>query len=172
MKKKLFNYAIILILIGCSIMSPVGADSEDLPGLTAKLDFKSSGRWFPGQIVNLELFAYNLQDIRKFRMEVNYNPNQLRLIYVSRGTFLVEGQGLAEWNRGIIDNQKGLATKISGIRSQSFSGKETILIRLNFIVIGAGNGQITLNNPKLISSKGIERAFDFAPLQYKIEKEQ
>lgn len=169
MKHKILNYTILTILIGSLTIPVIWADSEEPPVLTPKLSFKSSGRWFPGQIVNLELFAYDLLDILKFRMDVKYNPGQLRLVYVSRGTFLVEGEGLAEWNSGFIDNQKGLAAKISGIRCQSFSGKETILIRLNFIVIEAGSGQITVENPKLISSKGIERAFDFTPLQFKIE---
>jgi hypothetical protein len=169
MKHKIINYAILTILIGSLTIPGIWADSEEMPVIKPKLSLKSSGRWFPGQIVNLELFAYDLQDILKFRMDVKYNPGQLRLVYLSRGTFLVEGQGLAEWNSGVIDNQIGLAAKISGIRSQPFSGKETILIRLNFIVIEAGSGQITIENSKLISSKGIERDFDFAPLQYKIE---
>lgn len=166
---KILNYAILTILIGSLAIPDIWADSEEAPVLSPKLSFKSSGRWFPGQVVNLELYAYDLQDILKFRMDVKYNPGQLRLVYVSRGTFLVEGQGLAEWNNGVIDNQIGLAAKISGIRSQPFSGNETILIRLNFIVIEAGSGQITIENTKLISSKGIERDFDFTPLQYKIE---
>lgn len=169
MKHKIINYAILTILIGSLTIPGIWADSEETPVLRPELSFKSSGRWFPGQIVNLELFAYDLQDILKFRMDVKYNPGQLRLVYVSRGTFLVEGLGLAEWNSGVIDNQIGLAAKISGIRSQPYSGKETILIRLNFIVIEAGSGQITIENTKLISSKGIERDFDFTPLQYKIE---
>lgn len=169
MKHKMLNYAILTILIGSLAIPVIWADFEDLPVLPSKLSFKSSGRWFPGQIINLELFAYGLLDILKFRMDVKYDPGQLRLVYVSRGTFLVEGHGLADWNNGVIDDQIGLAAKISGIRSQSFSGKETILIRLNFIVLEAGSGQITIKNPKLISSKGIERAFDFTPLQYKIE---
>ncbi|NLW48363.1 MAG: hypothetical protein GXY86_13650 [Firmicutes bacterium] len=172
MKHKLFKYAIVLILMGCLAMPAFGADSQDAPVFKTLLSFKSLGRWFPGQVVNLELFAYNLQDIQKFRMDVKYNPNQLRLVYVSRGTFLVEGQGLAEWNSGVVDHQQGLAAKISGIRTQSFNGKETILIRLNFVVTGAGNGQITLENSKIISSKGIEREFDFTPLQYQIEQEK
>jgi hypothetical protein len=171
MKHKIYNYAIFSILIAFLTVSVIWADSEEPPVLAPKLCFKSTGRWFPGQIVNLELFAYDLDDILKFRMDVKYNPGHLKLVYVSRGTFLVEGQGLAEWNNGVIDNQKGLAAKIAGIRSQSFSGKETILIRLNFVVIGAGNGQITLEKSKIINSRGIERAFDFVPLLYKIEKE-
>lgn len=169
MKRKILNYAVLMILFGSVAVPGIWADSEEAPALKPKLSFNSSGRWFPGQIINLELFAYDLQDIQKFRMNVKYNPGQLRLVYVSRGTFLVEEQGLSEWHQGVIDNQKGLAAKISGIRSQPFSGKETVLIRLNFIVIEAGSGQITIENPKLISSKGIERDFDFTPLQYKIE---
>lgn len=191
MKHRIINYAMLLILMGCSAIPAVWADSEDkttivlpefkpptvngqkdIPVLSTRLDFKSSGRWFQGQVVNLDLYAYNLQDARKFRMDLKYNPKQLKLVYVSRGAFLVEDQGLAEWNSGVIDNQKGLAANISGIRCQSFSGKETTLMRLNFIVIGAGNGQILLENPKIVSSNGIERVFDYTPLQFQVEQEK
>ncbi len=198
MKHKTINFAILLILIGCSVITAVSADFEDktksdnfkifnsgvdfkpltmngqmdIPVLTTRLGFGSPGRWFQGQVVNLDLFAYNLNDIQRFRTDVKYDPEQLRLVYVSRGTFLVEEQDLAEWNRGVIDNQKGLAVNISGIRSKSFSGNEITLMRLNFIVIGSGNGLITLENPRIVSSGGIERTFDFAPLQFEIEQEK
>lgn len=141
---------------------------KDAPNLTTRLGFISPGRLFPGRVLNLDLFAYNLQDVLKFRMDVKYNPKQLKLVNVSRGAFLVEDQGLAEWNSGVIDAQKGLAADISGIRYQPFSGDETTLIRLNFIVIGPGKGRISLGNAKIVSSNGIERAFDFAPLEYEI----
>ncbi len=144
----------------------------DIPALTPWIGFISSGRWVQGQVVNLDLFAYNLQDAQKFITDVKYNPKQLRLVYVSRGTFLVEDEGLAEWNSGEIDNKHGLASQIFGIRSQPFSGNAIALIRLNFIVIGAGSGQISLDDPKIVSSRGIERAFDFAPLRYQIEEEK
>ncbi len=188
MRPQIINYAMLLILTGCSIMATVWAGPTDktaimppefkplavndqmgTPNLTARLGFKSPGRWNPGQVVNLDLFAYDLQDIRKFRTDVKYNPKQLRLVHVSRGVFLVEGPGLAEWNSGAIDAQNGLVANISGIRNQSFSGKETALIRLDFIVIGVGSGQISLDNLKIISSNGVERAFDFTPLEYQIK---
>ncbi len=169
MKHKIINYAMLLILIGCSAIPAVWAGSDDL---LSKLGFQSSDNWFPGQVVIVDLFAYNLHDFRKFKMDVKYNPKQLKLVYVSRGTFLVEDQGLAEWNSGVIDNQNGVAANISGIRCQSFNGKETTLVGLNFIVIGTGSGQILLENPKMVTSNGIERAFDFTPLQYQIEQEK
>ena len=166
MGHKIINYIMFLMQISCLAMLTVWAGPEDS---TFRLGFNSQGSWFPGQVVSLDLHAYNLHDIRKFRMDVKYDPEQLELVYVSRGTLLVEDQGLAEWDSGMIDNQEGLAANISGIRSQSFSGRETTLIRLNFIVIGNGKGQITLENPKIVSSNGIERAFDFSPLQYQIK---
>lgn len=187
MKGKIINYTMLLLLIGCSTMAAVWAGSQDktfvippefkllaangqkdAPNLTTRLGFISPGRLFPGRVLNLDLFAYNLQDVLKFRMDVKYNPKQLKLVNVSRGAFLVEDQGLAEWNSGVIDAQKGLTADISGIRYQPFSGDETTLIRLNFIVIGPGKGRISLGNAKIVSSNGIERAFDFAPLEYEI----
>lgn len=199
MKHKIIIYAILLILTGGSTLGPVWADPEEntnivlsksIQGVTkpnglskdgagfptkvsggARLAFKNPGRWFPGRVVNLDLFAYNLQDVLKFRMDVKYDPQQLKLVNVSRGAFLVEDQGLARWNRGVIDAQKGLAAEVSGIRYQPFSGDETTLIRLNFIVIGPGKGRISLENTKVVSSNGIERAFDFTPLEYEIVRE-
>ncbi len=138
----------------------------------ARLGFKSSGHWFMGQIVILDLYAYNLQDARKFRMDVKYNPKQLRLVSVSRGAFLVEDQGMAEWKNGDIEEQNGLIAAISGIRQQSFSGEETTLVQFNFIVTGVGSGEILLENPKIVSAKGIERGFEFTPLEYQIEREK
>lgn len=197
MKHQIINDAMLLILIGCLAIPAVWAGYEDkttvalptsIPGVAqsnglneddtgfqvkvseaTRLGFKSTGRWFLGQVVNLDLYAYNLQDLRKFRLDVKYNPQQLRLIHVSRGLFLVEDQDLAEWKSGVINNQNGLAADIFGIRNQSFSGKETTLLRLNFIVTDAGSGTVTLENPKIVSSNGIERAFNFTPLEYRIE---
>ena len=191
MKRKIINYALLLFLLGASTIGVVWAGAidktngippefkpfaangqKDTANLTSCLGFKSPGRWFPGRVVNLDLRAYDLQDIRKFRMDVKYNPEQLRLVHVSRGAFLVEDQGLADWNSGVIDAQQGLVTNISGIRRQPFSGGETTLIRLDFIVIGAGKGRISLENTKMVSSNGIERAFNFAPLEYEIVREK
>jgi hypothetical protein len=161
-----------ILITGVGI-EPLTVDGQlDIPALTPRIGFKSSGRWVQGQVVNLDLFAYNLQDAQKFITGVKYDPKQLRLVYVSRGTFFVEDEGLAEWNSGEIDNRNGLATQIFGIRSQPFSGDAIALVRLNFIVIGAGNGQISLEDPKIVSSRGIERAFDFVPLRYQIEEEK
>jgi hypothetical protein len=141
----------------------------DIPVLKTRVGFDNPGRWVRGQVVNLDLFGYNLHEAQRFITDVKYDPKQLRLVYVSRGTFLVEAQKLAEWNSGVIDSQKGLVGNIYGIRSQPFSGNVVSLVRLNFIVIGPGNGQISLENPKIVSSRGIERAFGFTPLQYQIE---
>jgi hypothetical protein len=191
MKHKQFICTILLALLSW-VFFPVtaGADSQDLvsqengvgikpltvnsamdvPTLTTSLSFNNSGRWAPEQVVMLDLLAYNLQDAQKFITDVKYNPKQLRLISVSRGTFCVEDQGFAEWNSGEIDNQNGLVTKIFGIRFQPFSGNTTTLMRLNFIVIDTGSGEISLVNPKIVNSRGIEQDFNFTPLPYQIEK--
>jgi hypothetical protein len=101
---------------------------------------------------------------------VRYNPQQLRLVYISRGSFLVEEQGLSGWDSGIIDNQKGLASNIIGTRSNQFSGNEITLFRLNFVVVGTGTGQVELENLKVLSSKGNELPCNITPLKYSIEE--
>jgi hypothetical protein len=158
-----------ILVSGAGIKPLIVNGQMDIPVLKTRLGFDNPGRWVLGQVVNLDLVAYNLQDVQKFRTDVKYDPTQLKLVYVSRGTFLVENQGLAEWNSGVIDNQNGLAADIFGIRSLPFSGNIITLMRLNFVVIGTGSGQISLGDPKVVSPKGIERAFGFAPLQYQIE---
>jgi hypothetical protein len=161
-----------ILITGVGIKPLTVNGQMDIPALTTRLGFDSSVHWALGQVVNLDLFAYNLQDILKFRTDVKYDPKQLRLVYVSRGTFLVEEQGMAQWNSGVIDNQNGLAASIFGIRSHPFSGDAVTLMRLNFIVLSAGNGRISLENSKIVSSSGIERVFSFAPLSYQIEEEK
>jgi hypothetical protein len=144
----------------------------DIPLLSSKLNFVGPDKWVIGQIVNLDLYAYNLQDAKKFSTNVKFDPNQLRLVYVSRGTFLVEDEGLAEWNSGVIDNQNGLTNNISGSRTKPFKGNEITLLRLNFIVIGSGAGQVELDNLKILNASDTELTCDFTPLKYQIEEEK
>ncbi len=159
------------IVITGSGIAPLTVNGQiDIPSITAWLGFTDPGPLTPGQVVMLDLRADHLQDVQKFSAGVKYDPQQLRLIYVSRGAFLVEDREFGKWSGGTTDPDHGLVTDIFGIRSQPYSGPAVSLFRLNFLVIGSGNGQIELVNAQLVSSKGIERDFDFAPLQYQIEK--
>jgi hypothetical protein len=161
------------VMITGTGIKPFTVNGElDIPLLSSKISFSGPDKLVLGQVINLNLYAYNLQDASKFSTNVKFDPKQLRLVYVSRGTFLVEDEGLAQWNSGTIDNQNGLVSNIGGIRSKPFNGNEITLIRLNFIVIGTGAGQVALDNLKLLNSKENELACDFAPIKYQIEEEK
>ena len=81
----------------------------------------------------------------------------------------MEGQDLAYWSSGKIDHQSGLANQIYGIRETPFNGEETVLARLNFLVIGGGTGAIEAENLVIIDSGEGEIPFSLNKLEYKIE---
>lgn len=144
-------------------------DAFAIPVPTVKVGFTDPGTLRPGQIFNCDLYAINLTGAKKFTLDVKYNPKQLRLVYISRGTFLVEGQDLAYWSSGQIDHDSGLAKQIYGIRETPFNGEETVLARLNFLVIGGGAGAIEAENLVIIDSGEGEIPFSLNKLEYKIE---
>lgn len=140
-----------------------------IPTPPVKIGFTDPGVLRPGRIFNCDIYALNLTDAVKFTLDVKYNPKQLRLVYVSRGTFLVEGEDLAYWSSGQIDNEAGTVKGIYGIRETPFSGDRTVLARLNFLVVGAGTGEIEIENLKLIDSKEGEISFGQNNVDYQIE---
>ncbi|MGE5606919.1 MAG: hypothetical protein ACM3YE_14680 [Bacteroidota bacterium] len=144
-------------------------DAFMIPVPTAKVGFTDPGTLRPGQIFNCDLYAFNLTGAKKFSLDVKYDPEQLRLVYISRGTFLVEGQELAYWSSGQIDHESGLVKQIYGIRETPFNGEETVLARLNFLVIGGGTGRIEAENLVIIDSGEGEVPFSLNKLEYKIE---
>ncbi len=140
-----------------------------VPALAVKIGFTNPGTLRPGQVFNCDLYALNLMGAKKFTLDVKYNPEQLRLVYISRGTFLVEGQDLAYWSNGQIDHGSGQAKLIYGIRDTAFNGDETVLARLNFVVIGGGTGQIEAENLVIIDSGEGQIQFELDSIEYKIE---
>ncbi len=143
-------------------------DAFMIPVPTVKVNFTDPGTLRPGQIFNCDLHAINLTGAKKFSLDIKYNPEQLRLVYISRGTFLVEGQDLAYWSSGQI-HDSGIVKQIYGIRDTPFNGEETVLARLNFLVIGSGIGQIETENLVIIGSDEGEIPFSLNKLEYKIE---
>ncbi len=140
-----------------------------IPKPGVKISFSDPGILHSGQVFNCDLYAFNLIGAKKFTLDVKYNPEQLRLVYVSRGTFLVEDRDLAYWASGDINNESGRAKLIYGIRENAFSGEETILARLDFVVIGSGPGEIEVENLVIIDSEEREISFESNKLTYKIE---
>ena len=81
----------------------------------------------------------------------------------------MEGQDLAYWSSGQIQHDSGIAKQIYGIRNTPFNGEETVLARLNFLVIGDGTGQIEIENLVIINSDEGEIPFSLNKLEYIIE---
>lgn len=139
-----------------------------IPALGVKAGFRDPGLLNPSQVLNCDFYAFNLIKAKKFTLNIKYNPSQLRLIYVSRGTFLVEDGDLAYWSSGQINNDTGRADLIYGIRNTPYTGEETVLARLNFLVIGTGTGKIEVDNLTIIDSEEREIPFELSNLEYKI----
>lgn len=145
----------------------------EIPPLPFTLEFTAPETLRAGQVFTTELMAYNLFDAHEFEIDVKYNPAQLRLVHVSRGTMLVENEQLAVWTPGVIDSQTGLVRGIRGRRSHVFDGQQTTLLRLNFIVLDtAGEGNIELTRVKVVNTSGDVLPYQFAPVKYKIEGEK
>lgn len=158
-----------VIISGSNTKQLTFEDALIIPAPTVKVGFSDPGTLRPGQILNCDLYALNLSGAKKFSFDVKYNPEQLRLVYISRGTFLVEGQDLAYWSSGQIQHDSGIAKQIYGIRNTPFNGEETVLARLNFLVIGDGTGQIEIENLVIINSDEGEIPFSLNKLEYIIE---
>jgi hypothetical protein len=160
------------VMISGNGITPVSLTGEiAIPKLTCQIAFAVPGKIKRNRPFYLELMAYNLTDISKFRVNLKYDPGQLQLIYVSRGTFSVEGKSLGPWSGGVIDHLAGKVTNINGSRKNPFSGEIVSLLRLNFIAIGSGEGQVRLENLTLFDSKGTELSHIYTDTKYRIEEE-
>jgi hypothetical protein len=143
-----------------------------VPTLPASISFANPGKIGKGQVFSLIMEAYNLYDARDFSLNLRYDPEQLRLVYVSRGTFLVENERLFDWSSGNCNYVKGLIRDISGRRSISFSGDKTSLVQLNFMAVGEGKGAIRLDKLVIHDSHGKEIPYEFTPVKYQITEEK
>lgn len=141
-----------------------------IPALSSKVAMTASGPFRPGRPVTLDIYGYNLKDALRFAADLTYDPAQLRLVYISRGRFLVENGKFSAWSGGTIDNSSGRARGISGTRTGPFDGETEILASLHFMVIGKGAGTVGFENFKMFDSRGGEILLDQTPFQYRIEE--
>lgn len=144
-----------------------------IPSLPFTLELAVPEQLRLGQVFSVDLTAYNLYDASAFDLDIKYNPSQLRLVNVSRGTILVEDDGkLALWDSGTIDRNIGLIHAVSGKRSQPFGGEKTTLCRLDWMVIGPGNGEIELPKVKVVNAQGEILPYEWSVVKYLIEGEK
>jgi hypothetical protein len=141
-----------------------------IPALPTKISFSDPGKLSLGQVFSLDLLAFNLKDAQQFKLNVKYNSQQFRLIHVSRGTFLVEGDTLSKWWSGTVDKYAGRVNDIRGIRVRPFRDEKTVLLSLNFRVISTGAGRVEVENLQITDSHGDDILYDLAPGTYQIEE--
>jgi len=144
-----------------------------IPSLPFTLELAVPKELRPGQVFSVDLTAYNLYDASAFELDIKYNPSQLRLVNVSRGTMLVEDDGtLAVWDGGTNDRNIGLVHAVAGKRSQPFNGEKTTLCRLDWMVIGSGEGVIELPKVKVMNGQGEILPYEWSTVKYLIEGEK
>jgi hypothetical protein len=143
-----------------------------VPTLPASISFANPGRIGKGQVFSLIMEAYNLYNAKDFSLNLRYDPEQLRLVYVSRGTFLVENERLFDWSSGNCNYVKGLVRDISGCRAISFNGDKTSLVQLNFMAVGEGKGVIRVDKLVIHDSYGKEIPYEITPVKYQITEEK
>lgn len=141
-----------------------------IPALSSKVVMVASAPFMQGRPASLDVYCYNLKDAIRFVTDLTYDPAQLRLVYLSRGRFLVEDGKLSAWTGGTIDHSSGRARGIGGTRTGLFDGGAEVLFSLHFMVIGKGAGTIGFDNFKMYNSHGEEVILDQAPFQYRIEE--
>jgi hypothetical protein len=166
---------------GAFKITVTGANTEPLevpgeiviPNLTSNLSFSNPGPLKIGQVFYLDLNAFNLADAQEFSLDIKYDPSQLRLVYISRGTFGVEADGqLSNWSSGTIDKKEGKVVKITGIRRSPLSWIQTTLARLNFVAVGPGEGVVAIKRLVLRNSKGNAIPYQLTPQKYQITEEK
>ncbi|HOJ76538.1 MAG TPA: cohesin domain-containing protein [Bacillota bacterium] len=159
------------VVISGSNLIPLEIPGEiTIPALPATLNFSVPEKLQVGQVFNCDLIAHNLYNAKDFIADIKYDREQLRLVHVSRGTMLVEDGQLSIWSSGTIVSKMGIVQEIFGKRFQPYTGETTTLVRLNFVVIGPGEGTIQLERLKIINSEGESIPYKFNPLRYKIEE--
>ncbi|HEX3046113.1 MAG TPA: cohesin domain-containing protein [Bacillota bacterium] len=166
-----FKQGKLQVMISGNGFTPITLTGEiNIPQLSTRVAFSVPGKIKRNRPFYLELMAYNLTDVAKFTANLKYDPQQLQFVYVSRGTFSVEGKSLGSWSGGVIDHQAGKVTNINCVRKNPYSGETVSLFRLNFIAIGSGEGQVGLEDLTMLDSKGVELSHIYTDTKYQIEE--
>jgi hypothetical protein len=152
-------------------IKPLSLSGEiTIPPLPSKLMIEPMGKFTAGLPVCMNVVAYNLRNVKEFYCDIGYDPQKLRLVYISRGNSLVEGDTFSKWDPGKADRQNGIVTGIRGSREQLDSGGASTLFTLNFMAVEPGEGQIQCNLVVIKDSSGRDLQFDIIPIQYRIEE--
>ncbi len=164
------NSQLKVAIAGTGIKPVTLVDKFSIPPLPAKLVLEPVGELIGGEPVCLNVVAYNLRNIKEFTCDIVYDPQKLRLVHISRGDLLVEGDAFADWNPGRINRQNGVVTGIRGSREQPYNGNAPVLFTLNFMAVEPGEGGIQFNRVVIKDAKGKELQFDIIPFQYRVKE--
>jgi hypothetical protein len=162
-----------IVITGANTMPLEVPGRIAIPVLTPSIDFSNPGILKPGQVFYLDVNAFNLAGTREFSLDIKYDPTQIRMVYISRGTFGVEADGqMGEWSGGTINVRKGRVTMIAGKRRSPLNWIRTTLARLNFVAVGSGKGVVTIEQLVLKDAKGNRISYQITPQKYEITEEK
>lgn len=163
----------IKVAISGTGIKPVSLSGELLiPSLPSKIIIEPIGKMITGHPFALNVMAYNIKGAKEFVCDLRYDPKKLRLVYNSRGNFLVEADTLSQWNSGKTDRQNGVVTGVQGVRQQIYNGETAILFTMNFIALDHGPGQIEIPSLSIKDSQNQNLLFEIIPFQFQIEEEK
>lgn len=140
-----------------------------IPQLPFVLELKMPEVLHVGDKISADLMAYNLYDALYFEIDAAYNRQQLQVVNVSRGTFLVENGKLSQWHSGTFNYDNGRLENLTGRRLQAFNGAETTLCRFDFVVKSdEGVGEFSFPRVRVLNSEGEELTYEIKIKKYKI----
>lgn len=127
-----------------------------VPELHAKISIEriSSGVE-EGDIVILNIFGTNIERFYSITFDLEFDPEVLRAIRVSRGTVFVQGGELTTWSAGRINNSLGVIQGISGVRLWEAPAFGT-LATVSFRASSKGHADISVRNVTIRTIDGTE----------------
>jgi hypothetical protein len=127
-----------------------------VPELHAKITVERiSSSIKEGDIVVLNIFGTNIEQFYSITFDLEYDPDILRAIRISRGTVFVQGDELTTWNPGRIDNASGVIRDISGVRlweAPAFGSLATV----SFRTVSSGHTAVAVKNVIIRTADGME----------------
>ncbi len=94
----------------------------------------------------LQLKATDVSDLAGWQTDIHFDPAILKVTAVREGGFLKQNSGSTHFQHGTIDNTAGRIIGVSSTRTtQGGVDGEGTLLSVTFIIINAGETQVTLN---------------------------
>ncbi len=87
-----------------------------LPVLIPKIRLVPLNKPKPGEFLAIEVRAENLPKLTGVDFNINFEPEFMEIIRVSRGLFFIENKAMTPWNPGNLNNLEGIVEKIGGKR--------------------------------------------------------